>query len=102
MVFALQVTRQGTLSAGSSQVPGSTQTASLCYMHHDHLGSIAAITDENRNVVERLVYDPWGKRRYADGAADTTDSLTGKRTDRGYTEHEHLDEMGIIHPKSGS
>jgi RHS repeat-associated protein len=28
---------------------------------------------------------------------DATDSLTGKRTDRGYTEHEHLDEMGIIH-----
>jgi RHS repeat-associated protein len=97
MVFALQVTRTGNLAAGAPSVPGSTQTSSLSYFHHDHLGSIAAITDENRNVVERLAYDPWGKRRYANGAADTTDSITGKRTDRGYTEHEHLDEMGIIH-----
>jgi RHS repeat-associated protein len=97
MVFALQVTRTGNLAAGAPSVPGSTQTSSLSYFHHDHLGSIAAITDENRNVVERLAYDPWGKRRYADGAFDATDSLTGKRTDRGYTEHEHLDEMGIIH-----
>jgi RHS repeat-associated protein len=98
MVFALQVTRTGNLAVGSNaSVPGSTQTSSLSYFHHDHLGSIAAITDETGKVVERLAYDPWGKRRYADGAADTTDSLTGKRTDRGYTEHEHLDEMGIIH-----
>jgi RHS repeat-associated protein len=97
MVFALQVTRTGNLAAGAPSVPGSTQTSSLSYFHHDHLGSIAAITDENRNVVERLAYDPWGKRRYPDGALDATDSLTGKRTDRGHTEHEHLDEMGIIH-----
>ncbi len=78
-------------------MPGSTQTSTLSYFHHDHLGSIAAITDENRNIVERLAYDPWGKRRYPDGASDISDSLLGKRTDRGYTEHEHLDEMGIIH-----
>jgi RHS repeat-associated protein len=96
-VFALQVTRTGNLAAGSPSVPGSTQSSSLSYFHHDHLGSIAAITDENRNVVERLAYDPWGKRRYPDGASDVSDSLTGQRTDRGYTEHEHLDEMGIIH-----
>ena len=40
---------------------------------------------------------PWGKRRNTNGQADTTDSLTGLTTDRGYTEHEHLDEMGLIH-----
>jgi RHS repeat-associated protein len=96
-VFAPQVTRTGNLAAGSPNVPGSTQTSTLSYFHHDHLGSIAAITDENRNVVERLAYDPWGKRRYPDGASDVSDSLTGQRTDRGYTEHEHLDEMGVIH-----
>jgi RHS repeat-associated protein len=96
-VFALQVTRTGNLAAGSPNVPGSTQTSTLSYFHHDHLGSIAAITDENRNIVERLAYDPWGKRRYPNGASDVSDSLTGKRTDRGYTEHEHLDEMSVIH-----
>jgi hypothetical protein len=64
MVFALQVTRTGNLAAGAPSVPGSTQTSSLSYFHHDHLGSIAAITDENRNVVERLAYDPWVVRPF--------------------------------------
>jgi RHS repeat-associated protein len=93
----MQVTRSGTLAAGSASVPGSTQTASLRYFHHDQLGSVAAVTDEAGTVIERMAYDPWGKRRGADGVADTTDSLVGRTTDRGFTEHEHLDEMGLVH-----
>jgi hypothetical protein len=38
MVFALQVTRTGNLAAGAPSVPGSTQTSSLSYFHHDPLG----------------------------------------------------------------
>jgi hypothetical protein len=56
---------------------GSQQAASLRYFHHDQLGSVAAVTDEVGNVIERLAYDPWGKRRGADGVADVTDSLVG-------------------------
>jgi RHS repeat-associated protein len=48
-------------------------------------------------VIERLAYDPWGKRRNTDGLSDTTDSLVGRTTDRGFTEHEHLDETGVVH-----
>jgi RHS repeat-associated protein len=48
-------------------------------------------------ITERLVYDPWGRRRFASGLPDTLDSITGLATDRGYTMHEHLDEIGIIH-----
>jgi RHS repeat-associated protein len=55
------------------------------------------ITDEAGVVVERLAYDPWGKRRNANGNTDPTDSLVGLSTDRGYTQHEHLDEVGVIH-----
>ena len=47
--------------------------------------------------MERLAYDPWGKRRNTNGLADSNDSLVGLATDRGFTMHEHLDEMGIIH-----
>jgi RHS repeat-associated protein len=72
-------------------------TASLRYFHHDHLGSTAAVTDEAGKVIERMAFDPWGKRRNTNGLADTTDSIAGLTTDRGYTGHEHLDEMGIIH-----
>jgi RHS repeat-associated protein len=96
MVFALQVSRSGTLSAGNPAI-GGNQASSLRYMHHDHLGSVAAVTSDTGAVIERLAFDPWGKRRNVDGKSDTTDSLVGQTTDRGYTEHEHLDEMGIIH-----
>jgi RHS repeat-associated protein len=44
-----------------------------------------------------MAYDPWGKRRNTNGLIDATDSINGLTTDRGYTFHEHLDEMGIIH-----
>jgi RHS repeat-associated protein len=92
MVFALQVTR--TLTSGTST---TAATATLSYFHHDHLGSIAAVSNAQGVVTERLAYDPWGKRRFASGLPDTLDSITGLATDRGYTMHEHLDEMGIIH-----
>jgi RHS repeat-associated protein len=101
MVFALQVSRApnaagGTLSAGNPAI-GANQPSSLRYMHHDHLGSVAVVTNEAGAVLERLAFDPWGKRRNINGKADTTDALVGLTTDRGYTEHEHLDEMGVIH-----
>jgi RHS repeat-associated protein len=100
-VFALQVSRApnvagGTLSAGNPAI-GGNQPSSLRYMHHDHLGSVAVVTNEAGAVLERLAFDPWGKRRNINGKADTTDALVGLTTDRGYTEHEHLDEMGVIH-----
>jgi RHS repeat-associated protein len=67
------------------------------YFHTDHLGSVTAITDETGLVVERLAYDAWGKRRFTNGTADVNDTVVGLTTDRGYTEHEELDELGIIH-----
>lgn len=51
-------------------------------------------------MTERLAYDPWGKRRFISstpGLTDSLDAITGIKTDRGYTEHEHLDEVGVIH-----
>ncbi|MES2481619.1 MAG: RHS repeat-associated core domain-containing protein, partial [Pseudomonadota bacterium] len=89
MVFAMVVTRTGALAG---QKPIATR-----YFHHDHLGSIAAMTDEGGQLVERLAYDPWGKRRHVDGMPDASDSIIGWATERGYTMHEHLDEIGVIH-----
>jgi len=88
-VFALFTSRSGTLNG----LPAS----STSYLHQDHLGSVAVITDEAGAVSERLAYDPWGKRRRIDGNPDKFDALVGQSTDRGYTMHEHLDEVGIIH-----
>ncbi|WP_165419417.1 RHS repeat-associated core domain-containing protein [Corallincola spongiicola] len=75
------------------------------YLHGDHLGSIDLITDAAGSVVERLSYDVWGARR-ASNWADPLDQLTmlsrirefsSNITTRGYTGHEHIDGVGLIH-----
>jgi RHS repeat-associated protein len=73
------------------------------YLHKDHLGSIDTITDENGQLVEKFSFDAWGQRRDPNtwGALTeaqlldiATQDLT---TDRGFTGHEHLDEVQLIH-----
>ncbi|OAV63959.1 Cell wall-associated polypeptide CWBP200 [Bacteroidales bacterium Barb6XT] len=56
----------------------------------DYLGSIIAIADSSGRVVERRTYDPWG--RMTREAADSALCITA----RGYTSHEHIDEIGLI------
>jgi hypothetical protein len=46
------------------------------YFHGDHLGSIVAITDASKAVVERFSHETWGKRRNATGWADLDPSGT--------------------------
>jgi len=66
------------------------------YWHKDHLGSLVAVTDANGTVIERLAYEPFGKRRNANGLTDANGTLAASTTARGYTEHEQLDEVGLI------
>ena len=74
MVFAMQVTLSGSLAVGNAAI-GANLAVSLRYFHHDQLGSIAAISNEAGAEIERLAYDPWGKRRNINGLSDVTDSL---------------------------
>ncbi len=67
------------------------------YYHRDNLGSIAAISNDAAAIIERLAYEAYGKRRFPNGTADPGGSLFGITTDRGFTAHEHLDELGLIH-----
>ena len=64
------------------------------YLHRDHLGSITTITDSAGSVLERLSYDSYGKRRSA--TTWQAGSITAAEI-RGYTGHEHLDDVGLIH-----
>ncbi|OYQ38643.1 hypothetical protein CHU94_14410 [Rhodoferax sp. TH121] len=92
VTFALFTSRTGTLNG----LPATTTS----YFHQDQMSSISTITDETGAVTERLAYDPWGKRRFISttpGLMDTLDAIVGQKTDRGYTMHEHLDEVGVIH-----
>ncbi|WP_027710490.1 RHS repeat-associated core domain-containing protein, partial [Zooshikella ganghwensis] len=77
---------------------GTDNGLNVNYFHRDHLSSITAITDQNGQVIERFSYDPWGKRRQTDWqpAIDFT-QITSTITKRGFTNHEHLDGVGLIH-----
>lgn len=65
------------------------------YLHKDHLGSIDTLTDETGQIVERLSYDAFGKRRQPNG--QDAANLGAATTHHGYTGHEHLDGLGLIH-----
>jgi len=74
---------------------GTTQM--IRYMHRDQLGSTTTITDEQGNAIERFAYEPFGKRRFPQGNTDDAGEIVGQNTDRGFTNHEHLEELGLIH-----
>ena len=88
------------LSAGGEmvgmRVDRSDATTYTRYFHKDHLGSIATITDAAGAVVERLSYDAWGKRRFRGGQDDPSGSIASQTT-RGFTGHELLADVGLIH-----
>lgn len=83
----------GTLVA----VKKSGTNAGVLYFHHDHLGSTTVVTDASGGVVERLAYEPFGKRRFSEGNIDNGNTIKGLNTNRGFTEQEHLDGLGLIH-----
>lgn len=65
------------------------------YLHRDYLGSILAITNNEGAIVEKRQFDAWGNIvKVEDGAGTTLEKLTF--IDRGYTGHEHLQDVGLI------
>jgi RHS repeat-associated protein len=74
----------------TTQLPDETR-----YLHYDPLGSVDSITDNRGNIVERMSYEAFGKRR--DGNWQSLSNVVPTFTNRGFTGHEHIDSMGIIH-----
>ncbi|MEO1246380.1 MAG: RHS repeat-associated core domain-containing protein, partial [Pseudomonadota bacterium] len=69
------------------------------YVHRDHMQNVETLTGPSQSVVERFSFDAFGKRRNLNWSADAgdlrfTDSHT---TERGYTGHEHLDNVRMVH-----
>ncbi|MGH1469870.1 MAG: RHS repeat-associated core domain-containing protein [Cellvibrionaceae bacterium] len=78
----------------------NTQSERLEFTHTDHLGSINAVTDESGELVHAKAFDPYGG--YRDVAWTTlvpppswVEQAT--HTSRGFTGHEQLDDVGLIH-----
>ncbi len=72
------------------------------YLLKDHLGSIARILDKHGTLDQSFSFDAWGERRNPDDASilaslTLTSPLHTGTTTRGFTGHEMLDAVGIIH-----
>jgi RHS repeat-associated protein len=102
------------VSTGALPTLAVTQTAPVVlptvtlnkveYWHKDQLGSLTATSDHNGAVTARYAYDPFGKRRFTTGAYNAFGTLvvdwsntTSGGNARGFTGHEMLDDLGLIH-----
>jgi RHS repeat-associated protein len=65
------------------------------YLHLDRLGSVDTITDRTGAVVERQGFDPFGGPR--DEQWRSTPTLGNLVTDRGFTGHEQVDDVHLVH-----
>lgn len=76
-------------------------TSSLNWIHTDRLGSVMGVTDEAGVLKEKLAYDAWGKRRTLSGLEQngtaTPNSIDGVIDNRGFTGHEMLDQLDLVH-----
>ncbi len=67
------------------------------FFYADQQGSPLVMQDDQGTNLERLAYEPYGKRRNPNGSDDPNNAIDPVTTDRGYTGHQHLDEVGLIH-----
>lgn len=75
------------------------------FFHADRLGSIETVTNLAKQVIERHGFDPFGKPLKGNWMADSTrdgtlnaqKGLYNRVTARGYTGHDHIDSVGLIH-----
>lgn len=80
--------------------PGAV-TSQLNWSHKDRLGSPVALSGIDGTLREKMAYDAWGKRRTLNGVpingTPTPDSIDGVTDNRGFTGHEMLDQLDLVH-----
>lgn len=73
---------------------GTTQH--YMYLHRDYMGSIMAVSNAAGQVIEKRHFDAWGNIVFLKD--QNNNNLTAFSVlDRGYTGHEHLQGVGLIH-----
>jgi RHS repeat-associated protein len=92
-VVIVVIKTQGDALPAAGTVPADANATN--YWHKDSLGSIVAVSNATGSVLERMAFDAWGKRVRDTGLADP--SVNPSNGDRGFTGHEHLDEMQLVH-----
>lgn len=84
-----------------SQLETTPNGLEAYYVLHDHLGSVDRLARAvgSGSETHRLSFDAWGKRRNVNWSADPADQRYADNhwTERGYTGHEHLDNVRLVH-----
>ncbi|WP_373924723.1 RHS repeat-associated core domain-containing protein [Duganella sp. CY15W] len=78
------------------EVDMADRPVQLVWTHKDRLGSPVALTGDDGQIIEQLAYDAWGKRRSAVDNS-TPDAVDGVTDHRGFTGHEMLDQLDLVH-----
>jgi RHS repeat-associated protein len=94
-------TIRGGNGAAAIHIRRSNGTSDTYYLHQDHLGSPELITGNGGSVVVRTSFSAYGERRDGadwSGAPPGSDLIAiSNSSRRGFTGHEHLDNVGLIH-----
>ncbi len=91
---------QGVTGIAAVHIRSSSGSNSTYYPLKDHLGSMDRVTNSAGSVVVALSYDAFGKRRgsaWAGNPASGDWTNIAATTRHGFTEHEHLDNLGLVH-----
>jgi len=70
--------------------------SNIFYVYSDVLGSVDTVLDESAGVIERISYGAFGSRNNVT-SLNTVRQYTPISTNRGFTGHEHIDEVDFIH-----
>jgi len=67
------------------------------FLHRDHIGSVAAKSTDRDYNPDKGAFGPWGRRLEDTWNSDPTGPGYSDTSLRGFTGHEHLDPVGLIH-----
>ena len=99
------VTHKYFIYAGSKLIAihiatANNSTHQVRYLHRDNLGSVDTITGGTGQIVSRQRFSVFGARAETNWQPSASPSILDTSslfTNRGFTGHEHIDELGLIH-----
>ncbi len=86
-----------TTAAGGAtlDLQSTSSTSNIWYLHKDQLGSVVRVTSESGSLAVRYWYDPWG--RQTEMTILSAGEKFGENSRQGFTGHEQLAMVGLIH-----
>jgi RHS repeat-associated protein len=97
--FRHRIVANGRTVAVQARASGAAPVTT--YLLEDHLGGVDGLTSSSGELLARTSYQAFGARRAGNGTSGPPTAAEWQQiqaaTSRGYTDHEHLDNLGLIH-----